>query len=165
MVQEKVEKAGGAAASAVREQVDTRSTQVGSQVVEVADAVRRTSEDLRSRDKETPARVLDAITDRVAPMGQYLSDSDADRLLGDAEHFGRRNPWLVIAGGMAVGVVVSRLLKASSSRRFDDLRTRGYSSRYPHSSHGRPNDGGAAGALGRGGVAATGGLDDVQSGR
>jgi ElaB/YqjD/DUF883 family membrane-anchored ribosome-binding protein len=147
IVQEKAEKARGAASSAVRDQVGQRSTQIGTQVGEVADALRRTSENLRSQDKEAPAKMLDAITDRVEPMGRYLSESDADRLLGDAEHFGRRNPWLVIAGGVTLGVVVSRLLKASSNRRFDELREQGYSSRYRHPSYPMRRDGGSAGSF------------------
>jgi hypothetical protein len=142
MVQEKAEQARGAAASAVRQQVDERSTQVGSQVGEISDALRQTSENLRSQDKEGPAKLLDAITDRVEPMGRYLSDCDADRLLGDAEHFGRRNPWLVIAGGLTLGVAVSRLLKASSNRRFEELRGQGYSSRSRQPSYPMRRDGG-----------------------
>jgi hypothetical protein len=141
MVQEKAQKAAGAAASAVRDQVDQRSTQVGTQVGDIADALRHTSENLRSQDKGSSAKVVDAITDRVEPMGRYLSESDADRLLGDAEHFGRRNPWLVIAGGLTFGVVVSRLLKASSNRRFEELREQGYSSRYRSPSYPMRRDG------------------------
>jgi ElaB/YqjD/DUF883 family membrane-anchored ribosome-binding protein len=147
MVQEKAQEARGAAASAVCEQVEQRSTQVGSQVGEVAEALRGTSETLRSQDKEVPAKVLDAITDRVEPMGRYLSEASADRLLGDAEHFGRRNPWVVIAGGFTVGVLVSRLLKASSSRRFEELHAQGYSSRHGDPSYPPRRNGGRAGSL------------------
>jgi len=147
MVQEKAEKARGAAASAVRQQVDERSTQVGSQVGEISDALRKSSENLRSQGKVGPAKVLDAVTDRVEPMGRYLSESDADRLLGDAEHYGRRNPWLVIAGGLTLGVVVSRLLKASSNRRFEELRGQGYSSRNRQRSYPMTRDGGRLGSF------------------
>ena len=33
--------------------------------------------------------------------------------------FGRRQPWAVIAGGLALGFAASRFLKASSSRRYE----------------------------------------------
>jgi hypothetical protein len=35
------------------------------------------------------------------------------------EDFGRRQPWAVIAGGLALGFAASRFLKASSSRRYE----------------------------------------------
>jgi hypothetical protein len=40
---------------------------------------------------------------------------------------------LVVGGGLVVGLAASRLLKASSTRRFEELRQRGYTSRqqYP----------------------------------
>ena len=50
---------------------------------------------------------------------RYLRESDADRILSDVEDFGRRQPWAVIAGGVALGLVASRFLKASSTRRYD----------------------------------------------
>jgi hypothetical protein len=52
-----------------------------------------------------------------------MKDSDADRILGDVEDFARSNPWAVAAGGLALGFAASRLLKASSSRRYEE-RTR-----------------------------------------
>jgi len=48
----------------------------------------------------------------------YGSDSDADRILSDAEDFGRRQPWVVLAGAAAVGLAAARFLKASSRERY-----------------------------------------------
>ena len=39
--------------------------------------------------------------------------------LGDIEDFGRKQPWVVIGGGIALGIAASRFLKASSSRRYE----------------------------------------------
>src|SRR6185503_20570264 len=99
-------------------QVESRSSQVGQQLREVAEAFRRTGRDLQSEGGETPARVVDGLSERAERLGSYLSESSSDRLLHDVEHFGRRNPWLVIAGGMVLGLAASRLVKASSNRRF-----------------------------------------------
>lgn len=49
-----------------------------------------------------------------------MKESDAERLLGDVEDFARSNPRAVAAGGLALGFVASRMLKASSSRRYED---------------------------------------------
>ena len=81
-------------------------------------------ETLREQGKDQPAKLADQAADRAERLGSYLEESDADRILGDVEDFGRRQPWAVIAGGIAVGLVASRFLKASSSRRYEQ-RTSG----------------------------------------
>jgi hypothetical protein len=50
-------------------------------------------------------------------VGSYLERSDGDTILRDAEDFGRRQPWAVMLGGLAVGFAASRVLKASSQQR------------------------------------------------
>ena len=117
-VQEKAVEARARAGDRIREQVSTRSTQAGEQVSSVADAIRRTGEQLRSEGKEGPAKISEQAAERAERLGGYLRESDADRILGDAEAFARRRPWVVGAGGLVVGFLASRFLKASSSRRY-----------------------------------------------
>jgi len=119
--QEKVQEARGAVRQALAQQIDTRSNEIGSQLNDVTSALRRTTHSLRGDGKETPAKILDQLTDRSDRVGRYLSASDADTVLRDAENFGRRRPWVVIVGGVALGFVGSRFLKASSNRRFEQL--------------------------------------------
>lgn len=105
------------AASTLRTQADERSTQAGEQIRSFGQALRRTGEQLREEGSDTPARVAEGVASRVERAGEYLERTDGRTLLSDLEDFGRRQPWLVAAGGMAVGLVASRLLKASSERR------------------------------------------------
>jgi hypothetical protein len=116
--QEKAQEAKARAGDRVREQVDQRSTQAGERVNAVAGDARSVGEELRRQGKEGPARLAEQAADRVERLGGYLQGSDADRILGDVEDFGRRQPWAVAAGGLAVGFVLSRFLKASSSDRY-----------------------------------------------
>jgi hypothetical protein len=106
------------AGSQVRSQVDQRSTDAGHRVVGLASDARAVSETLREQGKDQPARLAEQAADRAERLGSYLKESDADRILGDVEDFGRRQPWAVIAGGVAVGLVASRFLKASSVDRY-----------------------------------------------
>ena len=102
----------------LREQVGQRSTQAGEQVHATAKDVRGIAEQLRGQGKDWPARLADQLADRVESFGGYLHDADADRMLRDAERFARRQPWAMVAGGLALGFAASRFLKASSSRRY-----------------------------------------------
>ena len=120
---EKAQEAAGQAkqkaGSQLRSQVDQRSTDAGHRVGGLASDVRAVGESLREQGKDQPAKLAEQAADRAERLGRYLEESDADRILGDVEDFGRRQPWAVIAGGVAVGLVASRFLKASSIDRYE----------------------------------------------
>jgi hypothetical protein len=122
---EGAQQAAGQAKSTVRSQVDQRSTEAGERVGGLASDVRSVGEQLREQGKDQPAKLAEQAADRAERLGDYLKHSDADRILGDIEDFGRRQPWVVIAGGVALGLVASRFLKASSSSRYEQ-RSRSY---------------------------------------
>jgi hypothetical protein len=121
--QEKAQEAAGQARDRVRDQVESRSTQVGEQAESVAQDVRSVGEHLRGEGKDKPAELADKAAARVAELGDYLKRSDGDALLRDAERFGRERPWAVTAGGLVLGIAASRFLKASSSRRYQDMES------------------------------------------
>lgn len=124
--QEQAGKLSERAGSMAQEQVDQRSTQAGEQVTTVANDVRSVGERLREDGKEGPAKIADQVAERAEKAGSYLTDSDAQTILNDIEELGRRQPWLALVGGIALGVASARLLKASSAQR--------YSSRTPGTS-------------------------------
>jgi hypothetical protein len=117
---ETAQQAAGQARSRVRDEVDRRSTEAGEQATSVAGAIRQSAQQLREQGKEGAAKPIEQAADRVQKAGSWLRDSDGDRILRDAEDFGRRQPMAVIAGGIAIGFALSRLLKASSSKRYQD---------------------------------------------
>ena len=119
MAQEKAQGAADQARGRLREQVDQRSTQLGDQVSSQAGDVRSIGEQLRQQGKDKPAQVADQVAKRGERLGSYLKGSDADRILDDVEELGRQKPWAVALGGLALGVAASRLLKASSRKRYE----------------------------------------------
>ena len=119
---ETAQKATGKARDRARSELDTRTAQAGGQIQSTADDLRAVGEELRKQGKDTPAKLAEQGADKVEQIARYLVDSDGDKILADIEDFGRRQPWAVIAGGVAIGFLASRFLKASSARR--------YSSRY-----------------------------------
>lgn len=103
----------------IRSQVEERSSQAGQQVHSTAQDLRTVADQLRQQGQETPANIADQVAERAERVAGYLRTSDGDRLLSDIEDAARRNPWAVIAGGVFLGFAASRLLKSSSTMRYD----------------------------------------------
>src|SRR6266487_2360140 len=118
VAQDKAGAMAGQARGRLREQIDQRSTQAGDEIRSTAHQVRNLAEQLRGQGKDTPARMVEQAADRSESFGNYLRNADGEQLLDDAESLARRLPWAVAAGGLALGFAASRLLKASSSRRY-----------------------------------------------
>jgi hypothetical protein len=119
--QDKAKGALGQARGRLRDQVDQRSTQAGERVAATAADVRSIAEELRQQGKDTPARMVDQAAGQAERFGDYLKGASGDRILRDVEGFARSKPWLVAAGGLALGFAASRVLKASSSSRYQSF--------------------------------------------
>ncbi|MDX6633938.1 MAG: hypothetical protein QOF06_141 [Solirubrobacterales bacterium] len=116
--QEKARAAAAQAQEGVRTRIDDRSTQVGERVTSTAGDLRSVGEELRKQGKETPAKLADRAAEETEKVGSYLKENGPDKMLEDVEDFGRQRPWAVLAGGVAVGVLAARFLKASSRSRY-----------------------------------------------
>jgi hypothetical protein len=122
--QDQMGRAADRAQGRLREQVDARSTQAGERVWSVAGDARTVGEELRKQGKDAPARYAEQAADRAERVGDWLRDSDGDRILADVEDFARRNPMALVAGGLALGFVAARMLKASSRERYQRAAAR-----------------------------------------
>jgi uncharacterized membrane-anchored protein YhcB (DUF1043 family) len=120
--QGKAQEATSKATDKVRTQVDQRSTDVGEKVASTATDIRSVGDHLREQGKNQPAKLADQAARHVERAGTWLRESDSDRILNDVEEFGRRQPWAFALGGLAIGMVSARFLKASSSRRYQQHR-------------------------------------------
>jgi ElaB/YqjD/DUF883 family membrane-anchored ribosome-binding protein len=118
-VQQKAQELKSQAGGRIRQELDARSTDAGSQLLSTAEAMRRSSRQLQEEGKEVPARVTTAVADRAERLGDYMTVANADRIVRDVESFARRQPWLVAIGGAVVGFLGSRFLKASSGNRYE----------------------------------------------
>jgi len=117
--------------SKLGETLDQRTTQVGGQARQMAQALRRSGEQLREQaDGKQVAGVAEGVAERIEGLGGYLERTSGDELLRDVEDFARRRPWIVAGAGLMIGLAASRFLKASSERRYDSAPRRASSSRY-----------------------------------
>ncbi len=123
----------------ITSQVGARAGQIGSSATSIASALRSSGQQLQEQGETAPANVVNMAADRADQLGQYLSTSDPNQILSDVEDFCREQPWVVIAGGIALGFLGARFLKSSSSRRYSQQ----YSSppSYRRSTGGYPSNG------------------------
>jgi hypothetical protein len=127
----KVQELGEEAGFQVREQIDQRTTQAGEQVQAIGQALQSGVQQLRSEGQDVPARVVAQIARRADELGGYLESAQADRILADLERFARRRPWLTAGASVLAGFLASRLVKASSERRYEDRRENSSGTLYP----------------------------------
>lgn len=108
------------ATDAVRGQVDERSTQAGEQVASTADDVRAVGDTLREHGNSAAADLAERAAGYVQQLADYLTNSGPDKILNDVQAMARKQPWVVIAGGLVAGFAASRLVRASARRDHSD---------------------------------------------
>ncbi len=118
-VQGQAQQVAGQAQGLLRTQIDQRSTQAGQQVRSTASDIQTVAQQLRSQGHDAPARLAEQAADRIQGVGSYLERSDGERILQDVEDLARRQPWVVMVGGLLAGFAASRFLKASSTSRYE----------------------------------------------
>jgi ElaB/YqjD/DUF883 family membrane-anchored ribosome-binding protein len=133
--------------SKLGETLDQRTNEAGSQARKMAQALRRSGEQLLNEaNGQQAAGLTDGAADRIERLGGYLERTSGDQLVRDVEDFARRRPWMVAAIGLVAGLTASRFLKASSERRYEgSAQAGGGSSQYgysalPQSTGGRSAD-------------------------
>jgi ElaB/YqjD/DUF883 family membrane-anchored ribosome-binding protein len=120
--QEKAIELRSRGADQLRGQLDTRTTDAGRQAQDVASALRQSGEQLRSDGKSQAATVTEGAAERVERFGQYLERVNGNDLMDDAERFVRQRPWMVAGVALFAGLAASRMMKASSERRYSTSR-------------------------------------------
>ena len=104
------------------ETLDRRTTEMGGQARQVANALRQTSSQMTAQPDHAGQQVGQAaewVAGRVERLGGYLEHTNGDHLLREAGDFARRRPWMVAGMGLVAGLAASRFLKASSERRYE----------------------------------------------
>jgi ElaB/YqjD/DUF883 family membrane-anchored ribosome-binding protein len=104
--------------SRLSEQLDQRTTQVGSQARTLAQSLRKSGDDLRQEGNTGAAGAAERAAERVERLGGYLEEKRGDEIVHDVEAFARRRPWALAGLGLVAGMAVARFVKASSEKRY-----------------------------------------------
>ena len=126
--QEKASELREQGSARLRGQFDQRSNQAGSQARSLAEALRRSGNDLHGEGSANVSQLTGQAADRIERLGGYLEQKSGDELMRDIEMFARRRPWMLAGLGMLAGVAAARFMKASSEQRYSDRRLRSKSS-------------------------------------
>lgn len=115
-------------------QASTTMTKAGETLQQVSQAIRDAGEGLRDSQPQL-AGFVDTAATRLEDASSYLRDHDAGEALMSVQDMARRQPAMLIGGGLALGLLVGRLLRSGASGSQDsgmnDFRgRRGTGSRY-----------------------------------
>lgn len=96
------------------------TTQLGTQkdkatdgIGTVAQAVRQTSQQLRSQQHDTIANYIDQAAQQLEQFSTRLREKDVGELMRDAQQFARRRPAVFVTSAFALGLLGARFLKSS----------------------------------------------------
>lgn len=84
------------------------------QVESVADALHTTADELQRRNPQV-GRFVGFAAERLEGFSRQMRDKDLDSLIEDTQRWGRQSPAAFFAGSMAVGFLLSRFLKSSTT--------------------------------------------------
>lgn len=137
---ERIKEAAGGVASEAGRAAETRASQtmvqLGDTLEQVAQAVREAGNGMREQQPQV-ANVADTAAQQVERASQYLREHDAREAFEAVQTFARRQPLALAGGGLALGVLAGRLLKAvggsgssSSSSQYGQGSYSGYGQGY-----------------------------------
>lgn len=99
-----------------REEIDKLKQQAADKAEEVADALDTGADDLEGNGGESLSGYGHSVASLMRRLAGGLRENDIEDLASEFSDYARRNPAMFLAGSVALGFGISRLLKASSSR-------------------------------------------------
>jgi hypothetical protein len=118
--EERLRQAGREGVEAARQQAESKLSEGKQSTAEAATSASRALDDtaasFSAQGQESLAQAARALSQRLSGLSGYLEHRSIDDLTREARELARRNPALFIAGGVALGLTLSRFFKASSYR-------------------------------------------------
>jgi hypothetical protein len=94
-----------------KERLERGKETAAEQVDHVANALKSAGDELG---QSTFGNYANQFAGSIGRFGQRLRDSSVEDLAGDLQAAARRNPTMFMLGGLALGIVLARLMKASA---------------------------------------------------
>lgn len=94
-------------------QIDTQKEHAAGSLDAVAQALRQSGDQLRTKQQEPLANLAGTAAERVERFSGYLRHTDVNDMIRDVEQFARRQPAAFLGGAFTLGVLAARFLKSS----------------------------------------------------
>jgi hypothetical protein len=105
-------------------QASTTMTRIG----QALDGVARAIDEAAGGMRETQPEIANLVTtagDRVSGAASYLRDHNASEALTEVQELARRQPALIVGGGLVLGIVLGRFLRTGAAVAQSDMRAVG----------------------------------------
>ena len=99
-----------------QEQFEARKQTAADQTEKLAGVMDRVSEELKGQNQDSLADYAGQLAGGMKNFAESLRQRNLDELVKDTQQLARSNPTLFLMGSVAVGIALSRFLKASSQR-------------------------------------------------
>jgi hypothetical protein len=103
------------AASLARDQVSEGLGHAADGVEHVANLADQAGQNLRQHDQDALAQYASQAADRLEQFATRLRETPPEKLLAETEQALKRQPALVLAGSVALGLLAARVFKHTSS--------------------------------------------------
>lgn len=102
------------ASKEAKKQTENASHYAADEMEDLSHAAQAAAQALNEDHHQKLSSYVNEIAGYVGSMATNLRHKSADDLMNDAKHLARENPTLFIAGGLALGLGISRLAKSAS---------------------------------------------------
>jgi hypothetical protein len=114
--------------------INSQKTKAAEGLGSVAQALRKSSEELRTQDASAPLpQYITTAADQVERLSGYLRNNSVSDMVNGVEEFARRQPAIFLGSACVLGLVAARFLKSSArsdtSRNLPVQRTEGGNNR------------------------------------
>lgn len=120
--QERIAETTRTAANEAKQSAEAAYRETSHVAADTSDAIDEAARALGGSGHQTLSEATAALSDRVRTFSRYLEGRRLEDLLTDARGLAQRNPGLFVAGGVGLGFVLSRLLKAGATQRTNRSR-------------------------------------------
>jgi hypothetical protein len=105
-----------------QEQFEAHKHTAADQTEKLADVVERVAEEFKGQDQQSLGDYAGQLAGSMKSFAENLRKRSLEDVIRDTQQLARNNPTLFLMGSVAVGIALSRFLKASSERSPTDRR-------------------------------------------
>ena len=100
-------------------QLTTQKGRVTDSLTSLAQAVRQSTESLRSNQQTAVAQYVEKAASQLERLSNRLRDRNVKDLVQDAQQFARRQPAIFVGAAFAAGLLTARFMKSSTNHQYE----------------------------------------------